>query len=75
MLSAGSLVHFYLLFFFFIRWFAGSPLKWGFFGLGGVLCLWYAVGTLVLEMWAPAPASSGGDDGGDSMMHTPCRQK
>ena len=36
----------------------------GVFWAGGVLCLWYAVGTLVLEMWAPAPASSGGDDGG-----------
>ena len=35
MLSAGSLVHFFLLFFFFIRWFAGSPLKWGFFWDGG----------------------------------------
>ena len=60
MLSAGSLVHFYLLFFIFIRWFT---LKNGGFLGRGVLCLWYAVGTLVLEMWAPAPASSGGDDG------------
>ena len=58
---AGSLL---FIIFFFIRWFAGSPLKWGFFGLGGVLCLWCAVGTLVLETWAPAPASSGGDGGG-----------
>ena len=62
MLSAGSLVHFYLLFFFLIRWFAGSPLKWGFFGLGG----FSACGM----PWVPwswrcgrLPASSGGDDG------------
>ena len=57
------------------RWFVGSllfiiffiyplvrrfTLKNGGFLGWGVLCLWYAVGTLVLEMWAPAPASSGG---------------
>ena len=57
MLSAGSLVHFFIIIFFFyplVRWFT---LKMGVFLGWGVLCLWYAVGTLVLEMWAPAPAS------------------
>ena len=35
MLTVGSSVHFYLLFFFFIRWFVGSPLKMGVFWDGG----------------------------------------
>ena len=35
MLTVGSSVHVYLLFFLFIRWFVGSPLKMGVFWDGG----------------------------------------